>query len=187
MLGAILYNLANLAHFRDRETRAQFWPYAIFVSILAFIVSGIVMSTALDGSFDRFQRFAAENPELATIHSGPAGTSINIKGYHPELMPDLNLILSTFGISVLALVGLLAAAVTRRLRDSGRSGFWGCLPLPFLAAAFVLVPNLLPPDDFNLTVFISLFINNIFYLGALAVLVSFLARPSSASSVSREV
>ena len=37
------------------------------------------------------------------------------------------------GLMFAALVALLAAAVARRLHDSGLSGYWGLLPLPFVA------------------------------------------------------
>jgi len=37
------------------------------------------------------------------------------------------------GLMFAALVGLLAAAVARRLHDRGFSGYWGLMPLPFVA------------------------------------------------------
>jgi len=37
------------------------------------------------------------------------------------------------GLMFAALVGLLAAAVARRLHDRGFSGYWGLMPLPVVA------------------------------------------------------
>jgi uncharacterized membrane protein YhaH (DUF805 family) len=88
----------------------------------------------------------------------------------------------------LFMVAMLAAAVTRRLHDAGRSGAYGLLPLPFLALGFflfgVLTSGMLMGEDVrgdHGTVFALGFANNLVYLGTLAFLVFLLVKPSDAS------
>lgn len=75
-------------------------------------------------------------------------------GFLDMYNPDVNPLAPNYdnlpgGIWALAamiaiVVLLLAAAVTRRLHDGDRSGAWGLLPLPFLAAIFALTQNRRP-------------------------------------------
>jgi len=178
MFKPILYNLANVARFRGRQTRAEFWPYAAFVILLSTLAMALVMVPELVASFERMQRFAAEHPELATIESGPGGQSITIQGYHPELMPDFAGLLAAMGTVLAVAVLLLAAAVTRRLHDCGRTGAWGLIPIPFLAFAAIVMPRLFQDEGFDFSWFFVLLVNNLLYLGALGVLAVLLARPS---------
>lgn len=39
MLGAVKYNLANLANFKGRDARQTFWYYVLFLVIVQFAVS----------------------------------------------------------------------------------------------------------------------------------------------------
>jgi uncharacterized membrane protein YhaH (DUF805 family) len=64
------------------------------------------------------------------------------------------------------LVALLAAAVNRRLHDRDRRGYWGLIPLPFLAAGMALMPEM--------STNIALIANFLAYLYGLALLVYFL-------------
>ncbi len=128
-MGTIRYNLFNLANFRGRETRAQFWPYVVFVIVLATIGMSLVMVPSMIAEMTRLQRFAAEHPELATIQSGPGSYSISIQGDHPELMPDFGGMMAGMAVVIVVAIALLAAAVTRRLHDRGKPGYWGLLPV----------------------------------------------------------
>jgi uncharacterized membrane protein YhaH (DUF805 family) len=84
-------------------------------------------------------------------------------------------------------VALLAAAVTRRLHDSGRRGFWGLPPVIFLAVGLSLFPRIfqnmlsgqMTPD--TLKVFGLMFANNMLYLASLGLLVFLLVRPGQLS------
>ena len=129
------------------------------------------------------QAFAAAHPDQATVEQGPGHYSVQIHGYHPELMPDFSGFVMVEAVSVIALVALLAAAVARRLHDSGRSGWWGALPLPFLAfglAAFLLLFSRSGPGHAqpNFALFGLLFVNNLVYLGTLVALIVMLALPT---------
>jgi uncharacterized membrane protein YhaH (DUF805 family) len=124
------------------------------------------------------QRFAAEHPESATVESGPGHYSITIQGYHPELMPDVAPVMVGIAAMTAITVLLLAAAVARRLHDRGRTGLIGLLPLPFLAYACVVMQRFFASsrsDGPDMLLFLSLFLNNLLYLGALLFLVVQLA------------
>ncbi|MGH6996997.1 MAG: DUF805 domain-containing protein, partial [Phenylobacterium sp.] len=80
------------------------------------------------------------------------------------------------------LVALLAAAVARRLHDSGRSAFWGLLPLPFVAYSSAMFFRLFSqftsgtPDP---RLFFSVFASNMLYIVVLVTLIVLLALRSS--------
>ncbi|MFL6861956.1 MAG: DUF805 domain-containing protein [Allosphingosinicella sp.] len=176
-------NLRGLLRFSGRQTRSQFWPYAILVIVLAMVAAvGLIMPAMMD-SLARMQRFAAEHPELTTVESGPDHYSISIEGHHPELMPDMGPLVSGFAMLMPATILLLAAAVTRRLHDRDRPGWWGTLPVPFLAFGTIAMPRVMAgfqarsmPD---MRLFFALLLNNMLYIGALVLLVVLLAGPGT--------
>ena len=107
MLDALRHGVDGLARFDGADTRATFWPYAITIlvaqQILSWIAAGLFQSTAL--------AFVGE------IHM--IGDTVDV---------DVPLIargafnLAVIQVLVVALdVLLLAASVTRRLRDAGHS------------------------------------------------------------------
>ncbi|MDP3749511.1 MAG: DUF805 domain-containing protein [Phenylobacterium sp.] len=96
--------LSGLTRLSGRDTRAQFWSFAIFAMALPYVaMSGFVP------------------PVLEDLL---AGTPSSVEKY---------ILVTCAGLALT--VALLAAAVTRRLHDSGRSGWWGVPPLPLLALA----------------------------------------------------
>lgn len=81
-----------------------------------------------------------------------------------------------------ALVALLAAAVTRRLHDSGLSGFWGLLPLPFViysATMFVRLNSEFETGGWDMRLFFSIMISHILGVVAMVWLIVLLARRSA--------
>jgi uncharacterized membrane protein YhaH (DUF805 family) len=171
VLRSIGRGLAGLLSFGGRSGRARFWHYAGFV-ILVTQLSGVA---AILPVFARIQRYLVEHPEQTRISSGPGHYSIEIVGAAPAMGPVMaGTVKVTALVSAIA-VALLAAAVARRLHDCDRRGYWGLLPLPFLAAAMLLMPKLFgnftrvgTPDR---TLFFGLFFNNLVYLGSPALLV----------------
>jgi uncharacterized membrane protein YhaH (DUF805 family) len=87
------------------------------------------------------QRFAAEHPDQATVTQGPSGYAIEVQGNHPELFPDMTPFFTVMQVGCALAVVLLAAAVTRRLHDRGRRGWWGLPPLPFLLVGMTAFPR----------------------------------------------
>jgi len=135
---SIAFNLRRLFDFRGRETQILFWPYVIFVYGLATAVTtSLTMRPILAMAFEMMQQI-----KVAADQGGNAAPAF-IKA--PEmLVPDLSgLVLPIMLVNLLA-IGLLAAAVARRLHDKDRSGYWGLLPLPSMLLGLVLLPTALP-------------------------------------------
>ncbi len=182
MLASLSYNLERLAHFRGRESRALFWPYAACVVVPLFVASLAVMVPELKASFDRMLRYAADHPDEATVSQGPGQISVTIDGFHPELMPDLARIAIPLAVILAVAVVLLAAAVSRRLHDRDWSGLWGLLPLPFLGFGYHLFANVFGPggaEEFDVMLFLGLLLNNALYVAALLLLIVQLAKPGT--------
>jgi uncharacterized membrane protein YhaH (DUF805 family) len=180
MANPIIRGFRGIARFSGRDTRGQFWPYAGVVFALVFLGFGMVMSLVMNEIFAEMQQFAAEHPEAATIQSSPGSYSISIDASHPAApMPDLGLFFGVMAAMVLTAISLLAAAVSRRLHDSGRRAFWGLMPLPFLLGGLTIFPLMISQfaatDAPNFGLFFLLFFNNLLYLVALASLIVLLA------------
>ncbi len=183
-MNPILHNLVNLTNFSDRQTRGQFWPYALTILALMFVVNAAIFIPVLTESMERMRAFAAEHPELATVQRTATSESISIRGRHPELMPDFGLMIVAIGALAVAAVLLLAAAVTRRLHDRGKSGLWGLAPLVLLVSGFAIMSALFRQfgqSSVDLTLFGVGFINNALYLASLVTLIIWLVGPGAPS------
>lgn len=144
-----------LFSFGGRESRGSFWPFAaVVLGILmaANILMMIPFMMAIGDSFD----------------GGSAPHLPNLAYYFVAM----------FGLGIL----LYAAAMARRLRDSGRSPLWALMPLPFITFSTVGMSMLIqspldgtPPD---MSLFKWLFISNALYMLSLIALVVLLALPS---------
>jgi uncharacterized membrane protein YhaH (DUF805 family) len=182
LLTSVRYNLARLVVFSGREGLALFWPYAAGVLVLLMVAMQAVILPSILDTMVRMQRFAAQHPDQATVTSGPGSYSISIRGDHPELMPDFHPFFGAVTVGVVAVIILLAAAVSRRLHDRGRTALWAVLPLPFLTFGLARFGSLFDGAKsgrpFDLPLFFLLFANNFVYLAMLAVLGWHLIRPS---------
>lgn len=177
-LPSIRESLVNIANFSGRQSRDRFWPYALIVFVVGIGVAMVAATPAFMSSFARMQQFAIDHPDQATVHRGFGQHSITIRGYHPELMPDSKYLLTVTIVIGAASTLLYAAAVVRRLHDTGRSGFWGLLPLLFVPLPFILLPRFFGDDIPDLIWFLPLFVNNLLYLGASIFLIYLLTRDS---------
>jgi uncharacterized membrane protein YhaH (DUF805 family) len=175
LLAVIGFNLRNLFRFGGRQGRASFWPYAAVVLILAAAALSLSFVPEFKASFARFQRFAEAHPDLATIRSGGGSTEISIRGFHPELMPDLRGIVGPIVFVAVVVIALLAAAVTRRLHDRGKTGVWGLLPIPLLAGGLFLLTRLFTLSAFDPALFAAVMVCNLLYLASDFFLVYLLA------------
>jgi uncharacterized membrane protein YhaH (DUF805 family) len=186
MIESIRHNLRSLLRFSGRDARRRFWPYAGTVFLLSWISIWLVMAPRILGTFARIQQFAREHPDQVTTVSGPGSYSVSIEGAHPELMPDVaGMMYGVTAVSAITVL-LLAAAVTRRLHDRGRSGAWGLVPAVLLAIGsfgmsrqFTGFGSGIPPDP---RWFFLLFCNNMAYLASLVFLIVELARAGTAGS-----
>lgn len=174
----IATHLRSLRQFGGRETRAQFWPWAgisLAVSLIPFVVG---MAVTMTGSIDRMRHFAREHPDQVTVSSGPGHYEMRVHGYHAELMPDLTPAMIGLGLTAALLVLLLGAAASRRLRDAGRSGWWGLTPLTFLIFGMIFMPRYFGGTRPGFGMFGLLFLNSVIYNAALVGLVVLLAQPT---------
>lgn len=183
----IMWNLARLARFGGRESRGRFWPYAALIVALTFVGMGAGMSVAMSRMFAAAESVAATHPQDVTVTQGPGSYSVSISGDHPEMMPDFGLTFGVMGVVVAIAAVLLAAAVVRRLHDSGRAGWWA-LPTPvFLGVGLFgisrfsgMMAGEVEPSNAELMPMMGLlFLNNILYLASLGLLVVFLILPGS--------
>lgn len=176
MANPIIRGFRGVARFSGRDSRGQFWSYAGVVIAVVFFGFGIVMSLVMNGMFAEMQAFAVAHPEAATIQSSPGSYSIAIDASHPAApMPDLGPFFAVMAAMILTAISLLAAAVSRRLHDSGRRAFWGLMPVPFLLGGLAIFPLMISQfaatDEPNFGLFFLMFFNNLAYMVALVSLI----------------
>lgn len=176
-------HLRSLLRFSGRETRQPFWLWVLAVMATAMIVwTGyfFLLFAGLTGGIDKFAR---EHPDQVTRTVGPGSFSIQIQGDHPEIMPDFAASVYVMAVIAAVVIALLAAAVARRLHDSGRSAWWG-VPTPMLLIgglammarlfgkmqALTADPASGPPADFFAD-FGMMMVLNLVYLVSLVMLV----------------
>ena len=126
---SIRHNLTRLGDFSGRDTREQFWPYAIGLFLLSMAAGVLLFVPVMLDMFDRMGRYFAEHPEGLPKDPGPYPGA---QALPPELMPDMSVIIVPSAIVNLLFALLLAAAVVRRLHDRDKSAWWALLPIPFM-------------------------------------------------------
>jgi len=165
----------KLADFKGREDRASFWPYAALVFVIIMVAGMLIFVPMMANTMAEMQQYAAQHPDQATVVSSPGQYSISVEGHHPEFFPASSMAAFlgvTFGLAIL----LYAAAATRRLHDTGRSGLWGLLPLPFIIYSSVMMPRVFASvGEPDMRLFFSIFFSNMLYLITLVVLIVLLA------------
>jgi uncharacterized membrane protein YhaH (DUF805 family) len=138
MFRSIGHNLARLADFSGRESRALFWPYVVTVFFVATLAALLLMVPVMMDMMTRIVAYVQAHPE-GLPQPAPGQPPV----LPPELMPDMGAILAPMAIVGLASLLLYAAATVRRLHDCDRSGWWAALPLPFQAVAMAVGPQVL--------------------------------------------
>ena len=188
-MGLVGDHLRGLFKVAGREPRQPFWLWVLVIMALTMVTGMIGFFPLLFGTFDKVERFAREHPDQVTRTVGPGSYSIEVHGYHPELMPDFRLFMVMMLVITVLVVLLLAAAVARRLHDTGRSGLWGLMPLPLLFAtywgmsrlfalgpAMSRAPQAPPPGFFE--VFGLTMIADLCYIGTLILLIVLCCMPT---------
>lgn len=187
MANPIAHGFKSLTRFSGRDRRKTFWPYAAVVIFVTYALSMVFGFMAMIPMFTQMAEYASAHPEQTTVVAGPGEYSVSIDQGAPDVpVPDMSGFMYVMGAMSLFAVVLLAAAVSRRLHDSGRSGFWGLMPVPFLAAAMILTPSIMQATmagmDPDMRLAGLLFLNNGLYFLALAVLIVFLCLPTKAGA-----
>lgn len=148
---SIIHNLKHLFRFTGSETRGQFWPYAIAVFIGTLVVFMSIFAPRILVAVHRFlRRGDATFPDVS-----------DLRWWTVSLM----------AIQVL----LLAAAVTRRLRDRGKSIGWALLPLVPLVILMPIVGDPLSMAQLPAWAFSATFVLSLGYQASLIYLIVLLA------------
>lgn len=146
-----------LTDFRGRTPPRAFWPAALGSLGAVFVVIALGMRVFLD----RFM--------------GPEGDQPGVVVWFGLAM----------GGGLVAAVVLLAAPVARRLRDGGSSPWFGLAPLPFATVSTLGMMNAMAGamtgQEPQLWLIVLLFISQMSYLGAIALLLVLLCRSPRAT------
>ena len=177
---SIRLNLTRVADFSGRETRAEFWPYAIGLYLLSVAVGILLWIPVMLDMIDRMGRYFAKHPE--GLPSDPAPYP-GAQALPPELMPDVSFMILPMAVVNLLLVLLLAAAVVRRLHDRDKSAWWAALPIPFMIFGEIQGPEAAntmmtgaQPDP---AMMLPIALNSLLYWVAFIALVVILAQEGS--------
>ncbi|WP_420470392.1 DUF805 domain-containing protein [Brevundimonas sp. FT23042] len=189
MANPIIRGFSKLLQFSGRDTRGEFWPYAGVVIALVMVLGAMAGAVVMARVMADMQPYIVESQTRAPMAPAvPVEPSEVVRVEIVELaspppMPDFTPFFLIQAVNMVLTVGLLAAAVSRRLHDTDRSAYWGLLPVPFLFGGIVGMLNLMAPvmggSVPNFGLFGLLFLNNIAYLAALVTLIVLLAQPSS--------
>lgn len=123
MLHAIKHGLGHLFTLTGRDSRQEFWLYALFLLILRWIVGTVaaapLMASTMSTAFD-----AARNS------SDPQATATAVQANITAALPQLMVLTIVVGLVTMA---MLVASLVRRLHDTGLSGWFVLLPgVPYL-------------------------------------------------------
>jgi uncharacterized membrane protein YhaH (DUF805 family) len=174
-LASLRHCFANLLRFSGRDTRAQFWPYAFTL----FLISMVAMQVFMTRVMNAVAGYAMAHPERSRVTVGTGGSQITVHGSPAELAPAMQAMVMAICVIAALFVALVASAVARRLHDRGSSGLWAALPVVPLATGIFGMWRMFgqigqgAPEP---RLIFLLFLNNLFYLAALATLVVMLAK-----------
>ena len=170
-----------LFDFSGRENRSSFWPYAAAVFGISSVLGMLAIIPSMFTMMRSMQEYAERHPENVTVSQGPGHYSIQVHG--GDFTPDIGPMFWMMGLSFLVAIFLYAAATVRRLHDTGKSGWWAAMPLPFIAFSLVAMPHFFSPGGFrdepSLGLFFAVFFSNLLYLATVVILVVLLAMKST--------
>jgi uncharacterized membrane protein YhaH (DUF805 family) len=180
---SIRYNFGNLTNLAGRETRGQYWPWAIFLFILTMIGGMISAMPMIIHLMNRMMGMIAD-PRLAAGKPSPELVQARLQEVVAPMAADMQTMVIVGAIINLVFAILVGAATARRLHDRDRSGWWGLLPLPFMAIGAMLAPRMMSsfmavPGHLamapNTSLVMLTSLNNIAFYGALGYLIYLLA------------
>jgi uncharacterized membrane protein YhaH (DUF805 family) len=118
--GAVRRGLTSVTIFGGRDSRAQFWPYIIFVYLIEYAIEMMLtMPVVMRGVFSSMQGVRAAAEQGGKVDS--AALQVDMA---QRMMADMQSIMPyTIGLGLLLMV-LVSAAVVRRLHDRNWSGWW---------------------------------------------------------------
>jgi uncharacterized membrane protein YhaH (DUF805 family) len=168
-VGAMFDPFRKILDFKSRSTRPQFWPFVFLMYAAQQVVSYIAMAPLMK----RFELFAKEAEVQAA-----AGKEPDLASILPDLTSTLGTMAGVLGLLWLVSLIPLSGAVTRRLHDTNRSGFWALPVLIFQLSGFALLwltaREVMGMSEFAIPAFlVPLIINNIVGLGFTVTLIVF--------------
>lgn len=178
----LLEHFQKLANFKGREDRTSFWPYAALVLGIVMVVGALMTLPMMVRLIQAAPQFTPSDPGDVNVFAEGGEFSASAQGQFAGPALPVGFLAAYLAVTLGLAVVLYAAAVVRRLHDRGNSGWWGLMPLPFLAYISVQMIRLVgsmqrgaPPD---ITLFLTVAVSNIFYWAALLTLVVLLAGAS---------
>lgn len=164
MPNAIIRGFQSVAQFEGRDRRARFWPYVAVVVAILLVVQMLGAATIAVPLMAELQTSIETETEPPWDRLEAAWRSVLV-------------FMAALGISYLV---LMAAAVTRRLHDTGRTALWGLLPFPFFAYNTVMFwlswTDLIKPDEW---LFLSVSLSSGLGVLVTIVLIVLLALPGA--------
>ena len=151
ILSSVAHNLRLLFSFSGSDTRERFWPYSLIVIILVLAAYMAIVAPEM----------------LAMIVEMVQSGKVTI--------PDLSHLTWWTCVSVAALVLMLAASVTRRLRDRGKPVGWALLPLALIVLLLPIVANPLLLTQLPSWGLFAIFLLDLGYQASLIYLIVLLA------------
>ncbi len=168
-VGAMFDPFRKILDFSSRSTRSQFWPFIFLIYASQQVVSYIAMAPLMK----RLELFAKEAEVQAATGKEPDLASIL-----PDLTSALGTIAGVLGLLWLISLIPLSGAVTRRLHDTNRSGFWALPVLICQLSGFALLwltaREVMEMSEFAIPAFlVPLVINNLVGFGFTILLIVF--------------
>lgn len=178
ILRSFKLNLKGLAEFSGRQSGEEFWPYALVTILGGQFIGTLAVAGPVHTAMVRMQTYILDHPEAGTLTNGPQGMSIELTGAIPiDLFEGIEKAILPWAVGIMAAEAiLLAAAVTRRLRDAGRSLLWVALPpIAFALALASWTPLGTTPQ---VSAFVLNLVCNSAYVSSLLALAFMATRPS---------
>jgi uncharacterized membrane protein YhaH (DUF805 family) len=179
---SLLEHFRKLASFEGREDRSSFWPYAALALGIVMVVGALMSLPIMASAIEATSQPVTAGPADLHVFGAPGDLSMPTPGRSAG--PDLpvGLLAAYLAVTLGLAVLLYAAAVVRRLHDSGRSGLWGLMPLPFLAFTAVQTVRMFDSvsrgGQLDPALLLSAAAGNILYWAALLALIALLAGAS---------
>jgi uncharacterized membrane protein YhaH (DUF805 family) len=177
---SVRHCLARLTVFSGRDAPRQLWPFTGLVLGAGMVIWIVGFAGSFVGIFGKIQKFAAEHPDQVTVTQGPGQYSVQVHGYHPELMPDFGMILGLMAAIVLMIAIMLGAAIVRRLHDSNWPGWIALVPLGLLLSGLAMMLRfsqaVRQQQEPDMNLFLLIFANNLAYIVSLVGLAYLLIR-----------
>lgn len=177
MANPIIRGFTKLTQFSGRDSRGEFWPFAGVVFALTTVISGMAAGALMSRAMASYT-----TPQLVLSPVAPSAPVLleTVEAPPTEMppMPDFEPFFWLQGATAILIIGLLAAAVARRLHDRNTPGWVGLAPVPFLLfgiIGFATVFRQFGEEAPNFGLFGLLFLNNILYMIALVTLIVLLA------------